>query len=159
MYLYPYSSEWQEEYLKEEQAILAAFIGPIQLHHIGSTAVEGLYSKNCIDILGVVSDLRQVKVNLCCLQKLGFKHKGSYGIEGREYFSKKTRKAHFHIFQEGNFNIKKHLGFVQIMKSRPDLIAELNSLKVAIESKYPLDKDSYQKEKIFFYNKIHRMHL
>ncbi len=157
MYLYPYNSEWPEEYIKEERAILAAYIGSIQLHHIGSTAVEGLCSKNCIDILGVVSDLRQVKVNLSCLQNLGFKYKGSYGIEGREYFSKKARKVHFHIFQEGNVNIKKHLGFVQIMKSRPDLIAELNGLKIALESKYPLDKDSYQKDKVFFYNEIHRV--
>lgn len=157
MYLYPYNSEWPEEYLKEEQAILAAYVGSIQLHHIGSTAVEGLCSKDCIDILGVVSDLRQVKVNLSCLQNLGFKYNGSYGIEGREYFSKKSRKVHFHLFQEGNVNIRKHLGFVQIMKSKPDLLAELNSLKLALESKYPLDKDSYQEEKMFFYNEIHRM--
>lgn len=157
MYLYSYNSEWPEEYLKEEQAILAAYIGSIQLHHIGSTAVEGLCSKNCIDILGVVSDLTQVKVNLSCLKNLYFEYKGSYGIEGREYFSKKARKVHLHIFQEGSVNIKKHLGFVQIMKSRPDLITELNNLKVALESKFPLDKDSYQKEKMFFYDEIHRM--
>lgn len=157
MYLYPYNSEWPEEYLKEKRAILAAYIGSIQIHHIGSTAVEGLYSKNCIDILGIVSDLGQVKVNRSCLQDLGFKYKGNYGIEGREYFSKEARKVHFHIFQEGDVNIKKHLGFVQIMKTRPDLVAELNRLKIVLQNKYPLDKDSYQKEKIFFYDEIHRM--
>lgn len=43
------------------------------------------------------------------------------------------------------------------MQSGPDLVAELNGLKVALQSKYPLDKDSYQKEKIFFYDEIHRM--
>ncbi len=157
MYLYPYNSEWPEAYLKEEQAILTAYVGPIQLHHIGSTAVQGLCSKDCIDILGVVSDLTQVKVNTTRLQNVGFTYKGSYGIEGREYFSKDARKVHFHIFQEGNVNIKKHLGFVEIMKSRSDLVAELNSLKIALESKYPLDKDSYQSEKIFFYDEIHKM--
>lgn len=157
MYLYAYNNQWPEEYLKEEQAILATYNGSIQLHHIGSTAVEGLCAKDCIDILGVVSDLTQVKVNVTNLQNLGFKYKSSYGIEGREYFSKEKRKVHFHIFQEGNINIKKHLGFVHIMKSRPDLIAELNNLKVSLERKYPLDKDSYQKEKIFFYDEIHSM--
>ncbi len=157
MYLYPYSKKWPEEYLKEEGEILAVISGSIQLHHIGSTAVEGLFSKDCIDILGVVPDLKQVKINSDFLQNIGFKYKSSYGIEGREYFSKQARKVHFHIFEEGNINIKKHLGFIQIMRSRPDLLAQLNSLKLALENKYPLDKDSYQKEKVFFYNEIHKM--
>ena len=157
MYLHPYNSEWPDEYRKEERAIVAAYIGPIQLHHIGSTAVTGLCSKDCIDMLGVVSDLRQVKANISCLQNIGFEYKGSYGIEGREYFAKNVRKVHFHIFQEGNFNIRKHLGFVEIMRSKPDLIAKLNHLKMALESEYPLDKDSYQKEKMFFYDEIHKM--
>ena len=157
MYIYPYDIDWPADYLKEQQAILAAYIGSIQLHHIGSTAVAGLCSKNCIDILGVVTDLRQVKANISYLQSIGFSYKSSYGIEGREYFSKKSRKVHFHIFQEGNINIKKHLGFVQIMRSRPDLIAKLNHLKAALEIKYPLDKDSYQIEKMHFYDEIHKM--
>lgn len=157
MYLHPYNSDWPKEYLKEEQAILAAYKGAIELHHIGSTAVEGLYAKDCIDILGVVADLKQVRLNVSSLQKLGFEYKGCYGIDSREYFSKKTRKVHFHIFQEGNFNIKKHLGFVRIMKSRPDLVIELNNLKTELANKYPSDKDSYQNEKVFFYDEIHRM--
>ena len=157
MYLYPYNSEWPEEYLREEQGILAAFTCSIQLHHIGSTAVEGLRSKDCIDILGVVTNLTQVKLNISCLENTGFEFKGSYGIEGRQYFSKRARKVHFHIFQKGNVNIKKHLGFVEIMRSRPDLVTRLNQLKLALECKYPVDKDSYQKEKTFFYDEIHKM--
>lgn len=157
MYLYPHNSEWSEEYLKEKPAIISAYMGPIQIHHIGSTAVEGLYAKDCIDILGVVDDLNQVKANVTCLQGLGFEYKSSYGIVGREYFSKKVRKVHFHIFQAGHDNIKKHLGFVKIMKSRPDLVDKLNNLKLSLEEKYPLDKDSYQREKIFFYDEIHEM--
>ena len=157
MYLYPYKIEWRDEYLKEEQAILIAYIGSIQLHHIGSTAVKGLYSKDCIDILGVVNNLGEVKDNLSHLKNIGYEYKGDYGIDGREYFSKSARKAHFHIFQAGNVNIKKHLGFVEIMQSKPDLVIRLNQLKLSLVSKYPLDKDSYQKEKVFFYDEIHRM--
>ena len=157
MYLYPYKIEWRDEYLKEEQAILSAYIGSIQFHHIGSTAVKGLYSKDCIDILGVVSDLREVKDNLGHLKNVGYEYKGDYGIDGREYFSKSAKKVHFHIFQAGNVNIKKHLGFVEIMQSNPELVIKLNQLKQSLASKYPLDKDLYQKEKIFFYDEIHRM--
>lgn len=157
MYLSPYKPEWPEEYLKEKQAILTAYKGSIQLHHIGSTAVAGLCAKDCIDILGIVDDLTQIEGNISCLQQLGFTYKGHYGIEGREYFSKDVRKVHFHIFREGDLNIKKHLGFVQIMKSSPHLVSQLNNLKIALKNKYPLDKDAYQKEKVFFYDEIHRI--
>ena len=157
MYIYQYKSEWIDEYHKEEKAILSTYEGEIQLHHIGSTAVKGLYAKDCIDILGVVADLGQVKANINRLEYLGFKYKSSYGIEGREYFSKEFRKVHFHIFQKGDNNIEKHLGFVRKMQSNPELIEKLNDLKVRLEKKYPFDKDAYQKEKVFFYDQIHKM--
>ena len=157
MYLHSYNKEWPLEYQKEESEILSVYDGNIKLHHIGSTAVAGLYAKDCIDILGVVENITQVKENVETLQKLGFEYKGEYGIKGREYFSKKTRKVHFHIFQERNVNIQKHLGFVQIMNMKPTLISELNSLKRELAEKYPLDKEQYQKEKKFFYDDIHKM--
>ena len=157
MYLYSHKPEWSEEFLKERQTILSAYARTIQIHHIGSTAVEGLFSKDCIDMLGVVDNLRQVNGAINCFRNLGFKYKGSYGIKGREYFTKDLRKVHFHIFQEGDENIKKHLGFVQIMKSRPDLVTKLNNLKLSLQSQFPLDKESYQRRKIFFYNEIHKM--
>nr|WP_245217646.1 GrpB family protein [Rheinheimera maricola] len=157
MYLCKYKIEWANDYLKEQQAILAAYEGAIQLHHIGSTSVEGLYAKDCIDILGVVTELEHVKNNIVNLENLSFNYKGDYGIEGREYFSKEKRKVHFHIFQTGNINIEKHLGFVRIMKSNPSLVEKLNRLKTDLERKYPLDKELYQKEKVFFYDQIHKM--
>jgi len=156
-YLYPYTSQWPEDYRQEALAIGAAYVGAIELYHIGSTAIEGLFAKDCIDILGVVPDLTQVQANVKSLEHLGFNYKSSYGIEGREYFSKDARKVHFHIFQQGNASIKKHLGFVQIMKSRPDLIDQLNRLKLELESKYPFDKHCYQQEKTFFYDEVHKM--
>lgn len=157
MYLYKYKTEWANDYLREQQSILSAYDGAIQLHHIGSTSVEGLYAKDCIDILGVVAELEHVKSNVVNLENLGFNYKSNYGIEGREYFSKEKRKVHFHIFQAGNANIEKHLGFVRIMKSNPSLVEKLNSLKIELQRKHPLDKELYQKEKVFFYDQIHKM--
>ena len=157
MYLCKYKNEWVNDYLKAQQAILAVYDGVIELHHIGSTSVEGLYAKDCIDILGVVAEIDQVRKNVVKLENLGFSYKGSYGIEGREYFSKEKRKVHFHIFQAGNAAIEKHLGFVRIMKSDPRLVEKLNRLKIELERKYPLDKARYQEEKAFFYDQIHKM--
>ena len=157
MYLHPYKKEWPDEYRREVKLILAVYKGSIALHHIGSTAIEGLYAKDCIDILGVVSDLSAVRASLDELENIGYQHKGSHGIEGREYFSKSKRKVHLHIFKEGNSSIDKHIGFVQILRSTPSLVTKLNELKQELYDKYPYDKESYQKEKVFFYNEIHTM--
>ena len=157
MYIFPHKTEWKSEFLKESNSILKAYGRGISLHHIGSTAVEGLYAKDCIDILGVVDNLTDVSCKVSGLSDIGFIHKGSYGIEGREYFSKNQRKVHLHIFEVGDINIAKHLNFIQVMSDSLKLVSELNQIKLALHDKYPNNKELYQKEKESFYNEIHKM--
>ena len=116
MYLHPHKEEWKAEYLRESELILLSYGKDIELHHIGSTAVRGLFAKDCIDILGIVENLSEVAVRKQHLIELGYDYKGSYGILGREYFSKKSRKIHLHIFASGDVNIKKYLHFVEAMQ-------------------------------------------
>jgi GrpB-like predicted nucleotidyltransferase (UPF0157 family) len=68
------------------------------LHHIGSTSVSGLYAKDCIDMLGIAQNINEVAEKKELLIELGYTHKGAYGIEDREYFSKDLRNVHLHIF-------------------------------------------------------------
>ena len=156
MYLYPHNDEWKAEFENEKDAIISGYKGIIEIFHIGSTAVTGLYAKDCIDILGVVKDISQVSNFKKDLVKLGYTYKGEYGIAGREYFAKKQRKVHFHIFQSGDLNIEKHLNFVKVMQDNTALITELNTIKQALHVKYPSDKDAYQNEKVYFYHRINK---
>lgn len=157
MYIHPHKKEWKDEYNIESHLILSSYGEDIQLHHIGSTAIEGLYAKDCIDILGVVEDLSEVVNRKNSIVDLGYLYKGEYGIAGREYFSKSLRKTHLHIFQAGDSNINKHLFFAEIMRENKQLIKELNTLKIHLHQKHPSDKDAYQREKEFFYNKLYTM--
>jgi GrpB-like predicted nucleotidyltransferase (UPF0157 family) len=157
MYIYPHKKSWKDDYINESNLILTSYGKDIKLHHIGSTAIEGLYAKDCIDILGVVDDLSEVVERKKFIVDIGYLYKGEYGIPAREYFSKNMRKVHLHIFKAGDPNIKKHLYFVEIMGGNLQLIKELNGLKKQLQKKYPSDKDSYQREKECFYNNIHEM--
>lgn len=157
MYIYPHNEAWKSEYTRESDAIQNEFGLSIELHHIGSTAISGLHAKDCIDILGIVSDLSEVFKRKERLIALGYNYKGAYGISGRGYFSKASRKVHLHIFEIGDTNIKKHLHFVNVMKNSPSLVATLNSLKIDLHTKYPKDKDLYQLGKVHFYDEIHKM--
>ena len=157
MYLFPHNSAWTSEYLNESKAIASAYQDSIQLHHIGSTAVKNLFAKDCIDILGIVENILDAQKNSENLTSLGYLAKGEYGVSDREYFSKTNRKVHLHIFQKGDLNIRLHLNFVKTLSENPELVKELNALKIDLHTKYPQNKGRYQEEKVSFYNKIHKM--
>ncbi len=157
MYLFPHNEKWKSEFENEKTSIISAYEGKIEIFHIGSTAIEGLHAKDCIDLLGVVEDISVVSTLKQSLINLGFVYRGDNGITGREYFSKKHRKVHFHIFQSDDENVEKHLNFVKIMKNNVELITELNQVKQDSHANYPNDKKSYQNEKEFFYNRINKV--
>ncbi|NMP16333.1 GrpB family protein [Thalassotalea sp. Y01] len=170
MYLFPHNSQWQEDFEREQRAILSAFCGAIDVFHIGSTAIEGLYAKDCIDVLGVVDDISAVAQSKQQLIDLGYVYKGEYGIVGRQYFSRPQaapqsrqqgkqqrnpqRKTHLHIYQAGDMQIDKHLHFVKVMQGNSTLIAELNQLKRSLAAKYPNDKEAYKMHKKCFYDRL-----
>lgn len=157
MYLYPHNENWQLEFEHEKNSIISASEGKIEIYHIGSTAIKGLYAKDCIDLLGVVKNISDVSTVKQRLVNLGYSYRGENGIPGRQYFSKTQRKAHLHIFQYGDDNIEKHIKFVKFMQGNLSLINELNQIKQKLHAKYPKDKDSYQTEKAFFYHRINKM--
>jgi len=154
MFIYPHNDEWEVDFHHEKTALISSYEGKIDIFHVGSTAISGLYAKDCIDMLGVVNDISALSTFKQSITKLGYVHKGEYGISGREYFSKRQRKVHLHIFQSGDIQIAKHLHFVKVMQGNKALISELNQLKKQLHVKYPKDKDAYQSEKAIFYDRI-----
>jgi GrpB-like predicted nucleotidyltransferase (UPF0157 family) len=57
MYLFPHNEKWKSEFENEKASITSIYEGEIEIFHIGSTAIKGLYAKDCIDLLGVVKDI------------------------------------------------------------------------------------------------------
>lgn len=109
MYLYSHDTNWQLDFINEKNLITSHCEGNIDILHIGSTAIKGLYAKYYIDLLGVFKDLSVVSKGALNLVNIGSVAKGECGISGREYFSKAERKAHLHIFQTGDPNIARGL--------------------------------------------------
>lgn len=157
MYLYPHKKSWAKEYAEERALLLGVYGEGLELHHIGSTAIDGLFAKDCIDILGVVENIEQAQKKKAQIVALGYSYKGEYGIPGRAYFSKKHRKVHLHIHEMNDLNARKHLNFVQVMRHNPQLVEQLNILKQELHARHPDNKELYQKEKSHFYDRIHKM--
>ncbi len=155
MYIYPHNPAWKELFLTERKKILQAVNIKPQLYHIGSTAVAGMFAKNCIDMLGVVDQIEAVDSIREDLEELGYECRGAYGIVGRVYFSKPAGpKCHLHVFQLGDVNISRHLAFINKMNANPKLVEEFNRIKIKLQALYPDDKNRYQQEKVFFYENL-----
>ncbi|WP_223789168.1 GrpB family protein [Marinicella meishanensis] len=154
MYLSSPKTTWSSECQREMSAIRSACGNALQLHHIDSTAVAGLYAKDCLYILGVTPDLAALIDQHQPLKTLGYEFRGEYGLPGRAYYHKARRKVHLHIYQAGHPSIKPHLRFVAAMNRDPALRAELNQLKLALHNPYPDDKAQYQAAKAHFYQQF-----
>lgn len=110
-----HQNNWRSLFLKEKQKIelTLADNNLINIHHIGSTAVEGLAAKPIIDILIEVHSLATLKQKNHDMSQLGYLCKGENGIAKRVYYQKGgvERSHHIHAFETGNDLIHQHLIF------------------------------------------------
>ena len=72
MYIFPHNENWKSEFENVRDSIISTYEGDIEIFHIGSTAIAGLYAKDCIDLLGVVKDISKVSTFKHNIVDLGF---------------------------------------------------------------------------------------
>ena len=100
-----YNPNWPALYEQEAQAI-RQILGKelIAIHHIGSTSVPGLFSKQIIDLMPVVAHIEAVDPLSAQFEALGYEVMGEFGIPGRRYFRKggDNRTHQIHIFEQSN---------------------------------------------------------
>ena len=83
----PYDAAWKDAF-EAIKAEIEAAVGDLILgiEHVGSTAVEGLSAKPCIDIDVIVEEAPMPKAVALRLSEIGYEHEGDLGIKGREAF-------------------------------------------------------------------------
>ena len=90
----PYDVAWQSAFEKIkgeiEEAIGDLIIG---IEHVGSTSIEGMSAKPCIDIDVIIKDYSVFAAVVEGLKAIGYIHEGDLGIKDRESF-KYTDKPH-----------------------------------------------------------------
>lgn len=144
----PYDPAWQGEFETESKRILHALgNNVVSVHHIGSTAIPGIFAKPIIDILLEINDLVQLDNETGAMQELGYGAMGEFGIPGRRYFRKSNRSGvrthHVHAFQTGNPEIERHLAFRDYMIAHPAEAQAYGALKRELARVYPHDRRAY----------------
>lgn len=118
----------------------------IAIHHIGSTAVQGLVAKPIIDIMPVVSNLDQVDAVKTAFEEINYEYLGEFGMPGRRYLRKggDERTHQIHIFSENQTdNIERHLAVRDYLRAHKDACDAYAGLKKLLAEKYPYSIDDY----------------
>lgn len=121
----------------------------ITIHHVGSTAVPGLWAKPVLDIdLEILPEMFElVKAQLAAL---GYTHEGNLGIEGREAFktsSSDLPKHHLYVCPTTSHELKRHLAFRNALRQNDDLRDTYSRIKQEAAHHHPMDIDAYIEEK------------
>jgi len=155
----PHDPTWQDVFRIESKHVADA-LGDnfVTIHHIGSTAIPGIYAKPIIDILVEVKDITQVDEQSSAMESLGYEVMGEYGIPERRFFRKNNqagvRTHHIHIFEVGSAQVKRHLAFRDYMIAHPEAAQQYSELKRELARENPQDIDGYMDGKDGFIKEI-----
>ena len=157
----PHDPAWRMAFETESMLIVNALgKNVIDIFHIGSTSVPGIYAKPVIDSLVKVDDIADVESRSAEMEGLGYEVKGEFGIPGRRYFRKDNaagiRTHQIHVFENGSPQIGRHVAFRDFMLAHPGEAHEYSELKRRLAEKYPGNPDSYMDGKESFINEIDR---
>ena len=157
----PHDPKWWQQFQTEAKQI-AVVLGnsAVAVHHIGSTAIPGIYAKPVIDLLLVVQDLTALDEKQSVMEALGYEALGEFGIPRRRYFRRDNdlgdRTHQVHAFESGSPQIQRHLAFRDYLIAHPDIAQEYSDLKRELAAKHPSDIKAYMDGKDAFIQEIDR---
>lgn len=126
--IHPYNLRWPQIFDLEADKIRTQLKSAcLAIHHIGSTSVPGLCAKEDIDILCVVSDLK----DSLTLQDVGYIFKGEINVPLRYYFSKKTHESNvnLHVCEVDHGFINLNLTFRDYIRHNDRALTDYAHLK------------------------------
>ena len=144
----PYDVAWKSAFedikIEIESALCDLIIG---IEHVGSTSVEGMSAKPCIDIDVIIKDYTIFDAVVSKLAAIGYIHEGDLGIKDREAF-KYTDKPHLmshhlYVCPQNSEELRRHITFRDFLRSNADAARKYSSVKETAAELFPDDIDKY----------------
>lgn len=146
-----------KEWFEEEKAILKKIMGESSvIHHIGSTAIHGIWAKPIVDILIEVESIAQMREYAYLMEQNGYivMHESSiprislnkgYTKQG---FAEKVFHIHLRILGDND-----ELYFRDYLNAYSNVAKEYERLKLSLWKKFEYDRDGYTNAKTDFIKK------
>lgn len=157
----PHDPRWKDAFEAEAERVAEALgENVVAVHHIGSTAISGIYAKPVVDMLVEVRDVAEVDGRSSSMESIGYEVMGEYGIPGRRYFRKDDREGirthQIHAFEAGSGEVVRHLSFRDYMLAHPADAQRYGELKRRLAEEHPQSFDEYMDGKDGFIKEIDR---
>ena len=148
----PYDAAWKtafEEIKNEIGTVLGDLATGIE--HVGSTSIEGMWAKPCIDLDVVIKDYSVFPSVVERLAEIGYVHEGDLGIKGREAFCYSDKPHlfahHLYVCPEDSEELCRHITFRDHLRTHPDAAERYSAVKRKAAGEYPTDIGKYIEEK------------
>ena len=144
----PYNVAWQSAFEKIKDELEEA-IGDLILgiEHVGSTSVEGMSAKPCIDIDVIIKDYSAFAAVLDSLKAIGYIHEGDLGIRDREAFKYSGKEHlpmhHLYVCPEYSEELQRHITFRDFLRSNGEAVKKYSLVKEKAAARFPYDIDGY----------------
>jgi len=144
----PYDAKWKSDFENIRQEIENA-IGDliVVVEHVGSTSVDGLSAKPCIDIDMVIKDYSVFDDVVDKLKSIGYIHEGNLGIEDREAFKyldkPHLQTHHLYVCPQQSKELNRHITFRDFLRKTPEAVKKYGAVKEMAAQLFPDDVEKY----------------
>ena len=148
----PYRETWKSDFSAIRREIEAAAGDWIErIEHVGSTSVEGLSAKPCIDLDVVIRDTSVLAEVIARLASIGYLHEGDLGIPGREAFAYSGKlhlqTHHLYVCPQDSAELHRHITFREYLRSHPEAVQYYSAVKETAARLFPDDIEGYMQYK------------
>ena len=157
IFLVAHDAHWKDNFNEIEKTLtgLLANQPVVRISHIGSTAIQGIWAKNIVDVMVEISQSADMRDMARILEQNGFTVMSSeskrislnkgYSING---FADKV--YHIHLRHAGDND---ELYFRDYLNEHPVVAKEYETLKLRLWKQYEHDRDAYTDAKTDFISK------
>ena len=148
----PYDNGWKTAFEKIKNEIETS-IGDliVGIEHVGSTSVEGMFAKPCIDIDVIIKDYSAFTAVVDGLKEIGYIHEGDLGIKDREAFKYSGKEHlqmhHLYVCPQYSEELHRHITFRDFLRSNPEAVKKYSLIKEKAAELFPNDIAGYIEQK------------
>ena len=149
---------WQNWYQEEKEFLASFFPQDVQIYHIGSTAINGIWAKPIVDILVEARPIEHQTIyelllrnNYLCMAQSKERMDFNKGYTEHGFAE---RVFHLHL---RNFGDHDELYFRDYLNDHHDVAKEYENLKLSLWKQYEYNRDGYTQMKTNFVRKYTQM--
>lgn len=159
----PYNPNWEIEYNNIREIIQSALKSlNVDIQHVGSTSIPGVFAKPILDIDIIIQDKSLLQEITSRLERIGYMSKGEQGISGRFAFrqisefaplsnsKEKWQPHHLYICYKDSLALKNHLRFRDALRNSSDLAESYSQLKKTLAKDQSISREQYTMHKTHF---------